>query len=285
MKIMTWNIHGWRTMDGQPNLDRVTETIAAAHADIVGLNEAFHPQAEEGSTEPILEVLARRLDMHFVFGPCMRWPVQDNLPADAFGNALLSRWPIIASAAHHLTPKETHLQKAVKGKRERGLLEARVRLPNGEAFTLYVLHLDHTEEEARLVQLRTARTWLGRDRNRPHVVMGDFNAINPWDYANRIDALEALSRHPKGGHMVPDQQPKLIPQMERAGYTDVMTLYGARGQQSFIPATEGALRLDYIFASRPLLPLVKSCEIWMETQGREASDHRPVVANVQMPLS
>src|SRR6478672_5478437 len=106
MRILTYNIHGWKTADGRPNLDGVSRVIEATAADIVGLNEVYYPRTVPGSNDPALEVLAQRAGMHFVFGPCLRWPAQDHLPADAYGNALLSRWPIIASAAHHLTPKE-----------------------------------------------------------------------------------------------------------------------------------------------------------------------------------
>src|SRR4051794_1505527 len=118
MKILTYNIHGWRTQDGQPNLNGVIQVIEDTRADIVGLNEVDYPRVVAGAAGPALEALAQRLNMHFVFGPCLRWPAQDNMPADAYGNALLSRWPIIASAAHYLSP--------VEGKEQRGLLEGRI---------------------------------------------------------------------------------------------------------------------------------------------------------------
>ena len=57
--------------------------------------------------------------MSYAFGPTL--PAEP-LPGDiSYGNALLSRWPILAFAAHHLTPVVSYGQ--------RGLLEARVLLP------------------------------------------------------------------------------------------------------------------------------------------------------------
>jgi endonuclease/exonuclease/phosphatase family metal-dependent hydrolase len=261
----------------------VARVLEETQADIVGLNEVFYPRIVEGASEPALEALARRLDMHFVFGPCMRWPVQADLPADAYGNALLSRWPISASAAHHLTPKEEDSQNVLDGKEQRGLLEGRILLsrPKGsrQTFTVYVLHLDHTDEEARLVQLRVARTWLGRDRRRPHLVMGDFNAISPWDYAGREEALQALIAHPKGQHLAPASKgARVIGQMEKAGYVDLYTRYGAPGERSFLPSTH-PLRIDYIFASEALASQVQSCRIVRST-GEEPSDHLPVLAEL-----
>ncbi len=51
------------------------------------------------------------------------------------------------------------------------------------------------------MQLRAVRSWTVRDRSRAHVVMGDFNAIHPWDYEGREDALAALAAQPKAAHM------------------------------------------------------------------------------------
>ena len=275
MRIVTYNIHGWRTQDGAPNLQQVAATLAATEADIIGLNEVFYPRVVEGSTKPALEALAGQLGMHFVFGPCLRWPAQDDLPAEAYGNALLARWPITASAAHHLTP--------VPDKERRGLLEGRILLPDQRTLTVYVTHLDARDEEARLVQLRAVRTWTVRDRSRPHIVMGDFNAISPWDAAARPDIVAALRAHAEGQNLAPDEKgPRTIAQMEKAGYVDAYRLHGEPGARSFIPSVI-PIRIDYIFVSQPLAEGVRSCVIWQEPPGAEASDHRPVAADVELP--
>jgi endonuclease/exonuclease/phosphatase family metal-dependent hydrolase len=278
MKILTYNIHGWRTADDQPNLDGIVRTIQATQADIVGLNEVFYPRPVPGQSKPALEALAQQVGMNFVFGPCLRWPAQDAMPADAYGNALLSRWPIIASASHHLTPKEEDAQNVLADKEQRGLLEARILLPSGQTFTAYVLHLDHTDEEARLIQLRVARTWLGRDRNRPHLVMGDFNAINQWDFATAPTTYQQLAQHSKGQNLVGGAKgPRVIAQMEKMGYVDLHTHFGPPGQRSFLTSEE-AIRIDYIFVSQPLVAQAKMSTIW--TASDAVSDHRPVLVEV-----
>lgn len=270
MRLLTYNIHGWLTAGGASNLDQVVQVIAAQNPDIVGLNEVYYPRADGVTGEAALAALARQLDMHYVFGPCIRWPAQDNMPADAYGNALLSRYPILASAAHHLTP--------VPEKEQRGLLEARLALPDGRPFTVYVTHLDHTDEGARLTQLRALRSWTVRDRSRPHVVMGDFNAIAPWDFADRPDALTQLNAKPKGQNMVNEASggPQVVTQMEKAGYVDAYAQVGKPGAQSFMPATNPPIRIDYFFLSKPLSPALVDCQIVQEPDGQEASDHRPV---------
>lgn len=279
IRVLTYNIHGWLTGDGRPNLNALTDVIAATEADMIGLNEVYYPRVIDGDARPALEALAARLGMYFVFGPCLRWSAQDNMPADAYGNALLSRWPIIASAAHHLTPKEEDQQRLLAQKEQRGLLEGRISLPSHKTFTVYVTHLDHTDEAARLLQLRVARQWLVRDRSRPHLVMGDFNAITTWDFTHRQAAYEQLASDEKGYNLTgAGKGPSVIAQMEKADYIDLYQRFGEPGQQSFLPATDIPIRIDYIFASQSLVPHAQSCTIWQEAAGAEASDHRPVLA-------
>lgn len=279
ISVMTYNIHGWRTAEGAPNLDAVTQIIANSGADIVGLNEVFHPRPVEGSQgQPALAVLADRLGFHFVFGPCIRWPATDTLPASSYGNALISRWPIIASAAHHLTP--------IPNLEDRGLLEGRILLSDGRTFTTYVTHLDYSSEANRLEQLRAVRSWTVRDRSRPHVVMGDFNAINPWEYEGRAEALAAVAAQPKAAHMAlgvngsgDGKGPQVVERMHKANYQDAYSLFGQPGQSTFLLSPQ-PLRIDYIFASAPLVPHLTGCRILSEAADINASDHVPVLATL-----
>lgn len=280
MRIVTYNIHGWRTADGKPNLDGVTAMLREINADIIGLNEVFYPRVVAGDDRPALEALAERLGMHFVFGPCLRWPAEQDMPARAYGNALLSRWPIVASSGHHLTPKEEDKDDLLANKEQRGLLEGRILLPNGRTFTVYVTHLDHTDEQARAVQLRVARTWLTRDRNRPHVVIGDFNAVSRWDWPE--ERLAALRDQPtrQGGNLAGDGKgPLVVEAMEKAGYIDLYRRFGEPGAVTF-PTDDWPIRIDYIFASPALGPSVARCTIW--TDGDGVSDHRPVLADIML---
>jgi endonuclease/exonuclease/phosphatase family metal-dependent hydrolase len=276
MRVLTFNVHGWRTAADDPNHEAVARVIGASGADIVGLNEVYYPRPAPGRERPALTELAERLGMHFLFGPALRWPAQDDVPAPAFGNALLSRWPILAGAAHHLTD--------VPGKEERGLLEARILLPTQRSLTVYVTHLDHTDEDVRVTQLRALRTWTVRDRNRPHLILGDFNAINRWDFSGREGDLEKLAQHPTGQNLVKSEKggPQVVAALEKAGYVDALTRFGTPGDASYVPVQDPPLRIDYIFVSAPLAPALTACRIWPEAAGQEASDHRPVLAEFDL---
>ena len=265
MRIVTYNIHGWRTAGGESNWAAIGDVLETLDASVVGLNEVFYPRVVPGAAGPALEALAARLGMYFVFGPCLRWPAEHNMPATAYGNALLSRWPILASSAHHLTAKEEDKEGLLARLESRGLLEGRILLPNGQTLTVYVTHLDHTDAAARWVQLRVARTWLARDRHRPHLVMGDFNAVSRWDAADP----------PSPG----DRAFQAIDAMEKAGYVDLYRHFGSPGAATFLAGDEPA-RIDYLFASPALLPAATGCTIWAAADG--VSDHRPVLADLDL---
>ena len=115
------------------------------------------------------------------FGPALA--AEESPRGIPFGNALLSRWPIVAHLAHHLP--------AGTGGERRGLFETRIVLPEGSPLTVYVTHLDHRAEAVRLAQWAAANAWLGRERGRPHVLVGDFNALAASDYpgAAAVDRL------------------------------------------------------------------------------------------------
>ncbi|MBI3960554.1 MAG: hypothetical protein HY328_17220, partial [Chloroflexi bacterium] len=108
----------------------------------------------------------------------------------------------------------------------------------------------------------------------------DFNAVSPWDFAQRQDdLLRLVAEHPPSGPLLEEREMQVIPQMEKAGYVDAMAAVGETGLGTFIRAAV-PLRIDYIFLSQALAPALRACQVWQEEPGQEASDHRPVLADV-----
>jgi endonuclease/exonuclease/phosphatase family metal-dependent hydrolase len=211
MKVLTYNVHGWLTPDGSAsNVDLLATILSTVGADLIGLNEVFHPWTTPFG--PALTILAQRLGMSYAFAPALS-AVANDIP---YGNALLSRWPILAYASHHLAPTVSYGR--------RGLLEARVALPDGLPFTLYITHLDHRSEPIRQEQWASANTWLLRDRGRPHLLMGDFNALAAVDYA-APEALDRLRVY-QSAQGWPTPAFDLVAQVLKAGYVDAFDRAG-----------------------------------------------------------
>ncbi len=269
MKVLTYNVHGWQSPEGGSNLDLVAEVIAASSADIVGLNEVFHPASAMG--EPPLSILAAQLNMVYAFGPTQPADPYPNHPP--YGNALLSRWPVVAHAAHHLSPAVSH------GKR--GLLEVRLLLPSGAPFTVYVTHLDHRSEEVRMAQWSAANTWLLRDRGRPHLLIGDFNALAQTDYETP-DARKRLAAY-QAQRGWPAPAFDLVDQVLRAGYIDAFVAAGnTQVSGATYPASAPERRIDYIFLSSPVAGALRACAPLATEAGPKASDHMAVCAELTL---
>lgn len=269
MKVLTYNVHGWRSPGGESNLDLVAEVIAASNADVVGLNEVFHPAGAMG--EPPLSVLAARLKMAYAFGATQpAGPHSDHPP---YGNALLSRWPVVAHAAHHLSPAVSY------GKR--GLLEVRLLLPSNAPFTVYVTHLDHRSEEVRVAQWTAANAWLLRDRGRPHLLIGDFNALARADY-EAPDARRQLAAY-QAERGWPTPAFELVDQVLKAGYIDAFVAAGNDPLSgATYPASAPERRIDYIFLSSPVAGALRACAPFAAEAGPKASDHRAVCAELAL---
>lgn len=117
----------------------------------------------------------------------------------------------------------------------------------GNTFRVMNTHLDHISEQARL---EGARLILSRSNEIPTVIMGDFNAL-------------------------PDEAP--IQALRSSGFVDSLE---RKSQSTFHNwATEDYGQIDYIFVRG--LKFDWSWVIDKKQNGRDASDHYPVVATVR----
>ncbi|MFN2167732.1 MAG: endonuclease/exonuclease/phosphatase family protein, partial [Anaerolineae bacterium] len=138
----------------------------------------------------------------------------------------------------------------------------------------------HRSEEARLQQLAAVFQWTGRDRSRPHLLMGDFNALAPADYDGRSEALEALGAHERGANLVKDGV-KVVPRVLARGYVDAMAA-SAMDIGPTYPTRELLIRIDYVWASAALAGSIRWCRRWQTEETAVASDHLPVLAEIDL---
>src|SRR5688572_3920076 len=88
MRIVTYNIHKARGMDGRISIKRIADVLLGLEADIIALQEIY---SACDSSQGQVEALASALDMKSAFG-CTR-----HHRGQPYGNAILTRWPIIES--------------------------------------------------------------------------------------------------------------------------------------------------------------------------------------------
>nr|BBH94587.1 hypothetical protein KTA_27860 [Thermogemmatispora argillosa] len=141
--------------------------ISAVQPDIIGLPEGLNPRKRE--EKAVVEELAEQLDMTLIRGD---HPSAGN----EFQVACLTRLPVLASQVH-VRP----------GILTRPVLEVRVREEDGGELTVFVAHLiasfhkGWAAERLRRREVEAILEIMAAARGRPHLLMGDFNALAPGE--------------------------------------------------------------------------------------------------------
>jgi endonuclease/exonuclease/phosphatase family metal-dependent hydrolase len=155
LRVLCWNLHHGVGEDGKLDLERIAKVIREARPDLVALQEVDQNCQRSGNTDQCAE-LARLTGMTGVFGKAM------DFQGGGYGQAILSRHPVLNSSAHQLP-----------GKGEpRIAFEAALSI-DGNEMRLISLHLD-LDAKQRLAQAE-ALVKLAKNRPQPVIICGDFN--------------------------------------------------------------------------------------------------------------
>ena len=158
MVVVSYNINHGEGMDGEYSIERIASTLAQYEPDIVALQEV-DMASRRTREDKQAEILARRLRMYYVFGPNV-----EHLGGQ-FGNAILSRYPILSSNHVDISPEE-----AVE---RRTLLRASIDV-EGVMLELYTVHLGTNEDEQAYQLRRVMRVLDGLNHDGPVLLMGDM---------------------------------------------------------------------------------------------------------------
>lgn len=172
LRVATYNVHGCLGSDGRHDPDRVATVIGELDADVVALQEFTYPAtvAIETRTPVVLAALDR---YQCALGPT-RQRTQQAL-AECFGNALLTRHPIV----------EVHrIDLSMERREPRGALAATIDA-GGTRLHLLATHLGLRIHERRF-QVRQILDYLDTVRDTLVVVLGDFNDWLPGRSAAHV---------------------------------------------------------------------------------------------------
>jgi endonuclease/exonuclease/phosphatase family metal-dependent hydrolase len=192
LRILSYNVHGCRGMDGKYSPQRIARVISREQPDIVCLQELDQGRTRSGGVEQITEI-ARSLETDYSFHSVFE--VDDGM----FGNAVLSHHRLI-QLGHAPLPA---LGSSVPSLEPRGVLRVQVCLGDG-CIEVVNTHLSILERERRLqVAELIAGRWLQPDGGgngdgnpaggnpnpavRPLVLCGDFNASPRSFTCRRLD--------------------------------------------------------------------------------------------------
>jgi endonuclease/exonuclease/phosphatase family metal-dependent hydrolase len=163
VRLVTFNTHHGVGDDARHDLPRLAKVLASADADVICLQEVDRHFGDRSEDVDQALLLSRALDMQLAWGPAIDRPGEAGEPRQ-YGNALLSRLPILISDVHPLPG----------GGEPRSALRTMLELDGG---TLWVTatHLTTRPAEDRGAQV-AALAALHTDQMAAGVLVGDFNA-------------------------------------------------------------------------------------------------------------
>lgn len=133
-------------------------------------------------------------------------------------------------------------------------------------------------ERHRVIELRALLSSIARHQHGFHMLAGDFNTLAPGDLLDfrklpsRLRALVWLS----GGRI----RWRTIQLVLDAGYVDAYRLRHGSAVGYTFPTWAPHVRLDYFFTPQKFSNRIVSCEIVTHPAAAAASDHLPLVADV-----
>ena len=162
LRVLAYNIHHGEGLDGRLDLDRIAGVIRDADADVVLLQEVDQRVERSGDVDQP-EELARLTEMQAAFGDNLK------LGDGRYGNAVLSRFPILRRRNHRLPrPHESE---------PRGVLEVELEMPSDAApLTVFCTHFDHRYNEERRLAAKFVLERAVELGDRPLLLGGDLNA-------------------------------------------------------------------------------------------------------------
>jgi endonuclease/exonuclease/phosphatase family metal-dependent hydrolase len=230
---------------GNGDLARTADVIRAQSPDIAALQEVDVHWADRSAFADQTTELASRLGLQARFAGIYRLPGAPGAPLREFGVALLTRLPVVSFHNDTITRLSTQEANPVPAPMP-GLLDAELDV-HGTRVRVFVTHLDYRRDPS--VRARQVADMLRfiRSSSMPTLLLGDLNAS-------------------------PDA-PELQPLLGRLH--DVWD--ASPGPGFTYPADVPRERIDYVLASPAFR--VRDVRV-VDTQ---ASDHRPVVADLTLP--
>ena len=159
LRLLTWNIHGCIGVDRRYSPERILAVIRAIDPDVVALQEVDGRRPQHRGMSQF-DYLLHGTGLHGLVSPTLQHRGGD------YGNAVLSRWPILDVRRHDLS---------IRRREPRGALDVDVNTPAGP-IRVISLHLGLSwSERAQQCEALCGVFEASAEAASPVAVMGDFN--------------------------------------------------------------------------------------------------------------
>lgn len=174
LRLMTYNVHSCRGLDGKLSPRRIARVIAQAQPDIVALQELDHGKKRSLEKKQIA-LVAKYLNMEYHFHPVMK------AESEQYGDGILTRLPI-ENVKKYTLPRP----RGMNWLEIRGAIEVTVKAGDN-TVTVINTHIGLTAKEKKLQTDCLLHEILpGVDRESQLVLCGDFNFSGRSSFYKRI---------------------------------------------------------------------------------------------------
>ena len=162
LRVMTYNVHRCKGIDGRLRPDRVVDVLREVDADVIALQEVVSAEGDGDCNQA--RYIGDTLSLHWALGENRK------LKGAAYGNVVLSRFPLRVVKNHDIS---------VVGRERRGAFHTDVLLGGEDAIHVFNIHLGTAFVERRHQGRRLSERGSGILHNEelrgPKIVLGDFN--------------------------------------------------------------------------------------------------------------
>ena len=238
LRVLCYNVHWCLGMDGKYDVPRLADVINRTKPDLVALQEVDVGVERSGRVHEVQE-LAKLTGLAARFGPTQHYE------GGLFGNAVLTRFPILDVSIHPLPYTESTTERTTY---PRGAISVIVTASDGKPLRFVSTHFQHNVPEDRVAEAKAINKLFASDDDGLRTILaGDMNAL-------------------------PDAEP----------VTELLKNWSNAIDEAATPtapATTPRSRIDYVFYRNPSqFRLVESTVI----PEAMASDHRPVLAVLEL---
>ena len=238
LRILCYNVHWCLGTDGKYDVARLADVIRETKPDLVALQEVDVGVKRSGRIHEVQQ-LGQLTGMAARFGPTQQYE------GGLFGNAVLSRLPILDVSIHPLPYTESTEDRTTY---PRGAIAVTVTAPDGQPLRFISTHFQHNVPEDRVAEAKAINTLFAADEDHQRTILaGDMNAQ-------------------------PDAEPVTELLKKWTNAIDAAATPTA-------PATNPRSRIDYIFYRGKSQFRMLESRVIPESI---ASDHRPVLAVLEL---